>query len=351
MKAFFVIPGDLGAASGGYRYDREILARAAAQGVDLTHLPLTGEWPAPTAADMAEAARCVAETPADSLLLIDGLAFGTMPEKLVAGFNRRIVALVHHPLALETGLDPARATELAERERAALTHAREIVVTSAFTADLVRRDFAPPGARINVVEPGTARAPRAQGGGDPVRLLAVGSLVPRKDYPVLIAALSRLTALRWTLDIAGSETASPDTALAVRADIRAKGLADRVRLHGAVGDAALDELYARTDLFVMSSRFEGYGMALAEALARGIPIVTTRAGAAADTVPDDAALKVEPGDVEGLARVIARLVEDVGLRRKLSDASWRAGQSLPTWDYAVVRVAAVLRRVHDERQA
>lgn len=349
MKAFFVIPGDLGAASGGYRYDREILARAAAQGLDLVHLPLTGGWPTPTNADMAEAARRITETPADSLLLIDGLAFGSMPEALVAGFNRRLVALVHHPLALETGLDPARAAELAALERAALKYAREIVVTSAFTAELVRRDFAPAATPVHVVEPGTARASRAKGGGDPLRLLAVGSLVPRKDYPLLLEALAPLASLRWTLDVAGSETASPETAQAIHADIAAKGLSERVRLHGAVGDAELEELYAKADLFLMSSRFEGYGMVLAEALARGLPIVTTRAGAAADTAPDEAALKVEPGGVEAFSSAVARLIDDAELRRKLADAAWRAGQSLPTWDDAAARIAAILKRVHDER--
>lgn len=344
MQARFLIPGDLATASGGYRYDREVLRRMPAQGVDLVHVPLPGGWPDPSPADCAEAARRVAASPRDAVLLIDGLAFGAMPESLVRGFDRPIVALVHHPLALETGLDPARAEELRDLERGALRHARAIVVTSRFTADLVRADFAPPQTPIVVAEPGTERAPRAAGGGAAPRLLAIGSLVPRKNYPLLLDALARLRDLDWTLDLAGSDTASPDTAAEIRAIIAARGLTERVTLHGAVNEAALENLYARADVFVMSSDFEGYGMVLAEAMARGLPIVTTRAGAAADTVPDDAALKVAVADAGGLSGAIARLLKDEALRGALSDASWRAGQALPTWDDAAALVAGALKR-------
>jgi glycosyltransferase involved in cell wall biosynthesis len=78
-------------------------------------------------------------------------------------------------------------------------------------------------------------------------------------------------------------------------------------------------------------------------MACGLPIVSTTGGAAAETVPDGAALKVPPGDAAALAAAIGRLLDDPGLRRKTADASWRAGRALPGWDETAAIVAGVVR--------
>ncbi|CAN0495823.1 unnamed protein product, partial [Phaeothamnion confervicola] len=190
---------------------------------------------------------------------------------------RRIVALVHHPLCLEAGLTPARAAELKALETQALSLAERVVATSPTTARTLIQDFNVPAEILSVAEPGTDPAPRSTGsrsarsGTGPLRLLAVGSLIPRKGYDVLIEALAPLKALSWRLDIAGATDRSPHTADEVKSLIVRHGLADRVGLLGPVGDVALGELYANADLFVMASHYEGYGMVLTEALARGLP--------------------------------------------------------------------------------
>jgi glycosyltransferase involved in cell wall biosynthesis len=114
---------------------------------------------------------------------------------------------------------------------------------------------------------------------------------------------------------------------------------------GAVDDTALQAHYDRADVFLMSSHFEGYGMVLAEAMARGLPIVCTTGGAAAETAPDTAAIKVAPGDAAAFGAAAARLIADTDLRRRMASASWAAGQTLPTWDDTAATVAGVLRRV------
>jgi glycosyltransferase involved in cell wall biosynthesis len=346
-KVVFAIPGDITLPTGGYAYDREVLALLPALGLEVTHLELPGGYPNPTAADLERTSELVAGTPSDAVLLIDGLAYGAMPVALVERLNRPIVALVHHPLCIEAGVPPARADELKALETVALSCAAHVVVTSPTTARTLVADFAVPSERVAVAVPGTDAAQRATGGGGtPLALLAVGSLVPRKGYDVLVRALAADAATHgrdWTLSIVGALDRSPATVDELRDQITQAGLADRIELAGPKSRKALDDLYQSADIFVLSSHYEGYGMVLAEALARGLPIVTTTGGAAAETVPDGAALKVLPGDAEALSKALRRLIDDAALRKRLADAAWTAGQQLPRWSDTAAIVAQVIK--------
>lgn len=339
----FLIPGDLQAPTGGYAYDRAVLKRLPQHGIKVMHVALPGGFPNASARDLEDCAAIIAGLPADCLLLIDGLAYGAMPAALIERFARPIIALCHHPLALENGISADRAVALHHSERAALALADHVIVTSAMTGKILTGDFSVPAAKISVAEPGTARKPRASGsGGSEVRMLAVGSVVPRKGYALLIEALAGLVDQPWQLDIAGALYAN-ETVQALQGAIGRHGLNSRVRLLGAVPERNLDNLFESADLFVMASLFEGYGMVLGEAMQRGLPIVTTTGGAASQTVPDGAALKVPPGDVAALREALARMLQDPELRRRLAAAAFEAGTHLPSWDDTAKRIAAVLQ--------
>lgn len=339
----FAIPGDIYLPTGGYGYARRLLAEWPMLGVEARHLALPGSFPFPSEADLAETGRAILSQPWDAPLLIDGLAYGAFPEGIAAGLAGRVVALVHHPLGLETGLAPEQARFLLQREAAALRYARAIITTSPATKRLLAADFGVEEARITVAPPGVDPAPRARGGapGAPLQLVAVGSIVPRKGYDVLVEALAPLRDRDWRLTIIGSPDRAPDTTRNLTARIAAAGLSDRILLAGAVDDAALAETYDRADLFVMPSLFEGYGMVLTEALARGLPIICTTGGAAAETVPDAAALKIAPGDAEALAKALAELIDAPAQRRHLADAAWLAAAELPRWRETATIVAGV----------
>jgi glycosyltransferase involved in cell wall biosynthesis len=342
----FVIPGDITLATGGYAYDRRVLAGLAAHGVTVTHVALPGAWPNPGDADIEAAAVLLAGLPADTTLLIDGLAYGVFPSSLLARIKQRVVALCHHPLGLETGIDPDRARELVLLETAALARADRIVVTSNLTKRLIGSDFAVAPELMTVAEPGTDRAERSYGGDGPtINLLAVGSIVPRKGYLVLLDALARIDKRglgNWHLDVVGSVRDQAEYQRVVGA-IEEAGLGDRVALLGAVNDDNLEALYQNADLFVMPSLFEGYGMVLGEAMARGVPILCTTGGAAAETVPDGAGVKVPPGDVEALAEELGNCIADPSGLRDMADPSWAAGQNLPTWDDTCRIIASVIK--------
>lgn len=348
--AAFVIPGDIGLPTGGYTYDRRVLALLPEAGLRVCHVSLGATYPLPTDAELASTERTLAALPPDLPLLIDGLALGAMPVDLLRRLRQPVVALCHHPLALEAGLDATRQTSLRASETAALAHARHVVATSPTTKRTLVAEFGMTEAGVTVAEPGTDPAARAVGSAGAtasagtVAMLAVGSIVPRKGYDVLVRALQRLPAgLDWTVTVAGASDRAPETTRNLLDQIATSGLAGRIRLIGPVGDTDLERLYHRADLFVMPSLYEGYGMVLAEAMARGLPIVCTTGGAAAETVPDAAAIKVAPGDDRAFAAALATAL--AGPRDAMSEASWAAGQKLPSWRDTAGIIADVMRKI------
>ncbi|MBO9515225.1 MAG: glycosyltransferase family 4 protein [Variovorax sp.] len=339
----FLVPGDPDARTGGFLYDRHIARRLSASGWQVEVRSLGEGWPRPTAAVRTTAHRSVEALPDGAWVVADALAYGAMPEIAQAHAQRlRWVALVHHPLALETGLDaPARA-ELFESERRALAAARGVIVTSASTARALAA-YGVPRARIAVVEPGTGPAPLASGsGGGPLSLLCVATLTPRKGHALLLDALAGLRDRRWVLHCAGSPTMDPGCAEAIAQRIDGHRLRDRVVLHGECDARQLEALYARADLFVLPSFHEGYGMALAEALAHGLPVISTTAGAIPDTVPADAGLLVAPGDETALRAALARVLDVPAERARLATGARAARLRLPSWEQSVARFASAL---------
>jgi glycosyltransferase involved in cell wall biosynthesis len=342
----FAIPGDLDQPTGGYAYDRRVLALLGHFGVAVRHLALPGSFPHPTPEDLVVSEGVLTALGREGVLLVDGLAYGALPARLIRAIRPPIVALVHHPLGFEAGLSPARQAELLASERAALALAQRVLTTSATTARALAADFAVAPARIAVAAPGTDPAPRAHGSaGGPLQLLAVGAVVARKAYDVLLRALEPLAALPWQLTIAGPLDRSAAALAQLERALAETGLAPRVTLVGAKGAQELELLYAGADVFVLASLYEGYGMVLGEAMARGLAIVCTTGGAAAETVPDHAALKVPPGEVAALGAAIGRILRDADLRRQLAAAAWAAGQRLPRWEATAAAIAAVIREL------
>jgi glycosyltransferase involved in cell wall biosynthesis len=347
----FAVPGELSTPTGGYIYDRRVIECLPEFGWRVRHLELPADYPSPSRMSLDETMRLFAATPEDALLVIDGLAFGAIPGDLVHRIGRRIVALVHHPLALETGIPKERAEYLARTERVALAFSAHVIVTSSSTAAVLAQDFGVSATRISVAEPGTEAAPRGRGGGAPPRLLSVGSVTARKGYDTLVAALTQIVDLPWESRIVGSLGRDPATTKSLREAIAQVRFDQRIVLLGSLDDKALASEYYRARLFVLPSHFEGYGMAFAEALAHGLPIVGCAGGAVASTVPADAGVLVPPGDADALAAALRRLLSDSAELTRRADAAWRHGQQLPRWHDTAAKFAAALKIAQTEKIA
>lgn len=343
----FAIPGDLATPTGGYAYDRRMIAELARLGWSVEVADIGDDFPRPSARTL-DATRVRLTAIAKGIpIVIDGLAFGAIPE-LAADLHpdHPLIALVHHPLALESGISRAEANRLQACERAALAYSDNVIVTSPSTARLLSTDYGVEPEDITVALPGSERrAPAAGSSTSTPALLSVGSLVPRKGYDILVAALAELADLPWRLTIAGDRTRDRATAETLDADIRRHGLGERITLLGAVAEHRLDELYAGADLFVLPSRHEGYGMAFGEAIAHGLPVVGTTAGAIPETVPDAAGILVPPDDTAALARALRQLIEQPAERRRLAAGARAASARLPTWRQSAELFARAIEAV------
>lgn len=357
--AAFVVPGsvaDPAVPSGGNVYDRRTLEELTRAGVPVREVPVDGAWPAPDAAERARLADALADLPDGTPVLMDGLVACGVPEVVVPAAARlRLAVLVHLPLADETGTPPGHVPVLEHGEGAVLRAADLVVATSGHAArDLARRHGLDP-ARVHTAEPGTDPAPVAPGTDGATRLLCVASVTPRKGHDVLVEALAANRGRRWECVCAGPEPAGSAFSRQVRRRIVEHGLTDRVRFTGPLEPPALDRAYAEADLVLLPSRAETFGMAAAEALARGIPVAASTAGALPATVglsPEGTVpgLLVPPDDAPALGAAIGRWLEEADLRDELRAAARARRAALRTWHSAARDMADVLKRLAAARR-
>lgn len=338
----FVHPGDLATPTGGYGYDRRLIEGLRRLGWTVNPVPLPGTYPDVDDRMLGEAGAVLDALPDGAITMVDGLAFGVMPD--IARHNRDrlgLVALVYHPLADETGLEPAAAFALASSERDALASARAVVCTSRTTAARLLSGYGVKADRLHVAPPGTDPLPRATADRREPIILTLAALVPRKGHDVLLDAFAKVADRNWSARLVGSDDRDPAWAARLRSRAESLGIGARVAFAGAVADPVAELMSA--DIFVLATRHEGYGMAFAEALAAGLPVVGTAVGAVPEVVPPDAGLLVPPDDPDALAAALSTLLEDPGARRRKADAAFAAGRRLPRWDDTAAIVDHCLR--------
>ncbi len=347
-----LVPAPFEQVSGGYGYDRRMVAELRSQGHVVSVVELAGRFP--LADDTAREAACASwdQLAEATRPVIDGLAlpaFAGMEDALAA---RGAIGLIHHPTALETGFAEAEREALRGVERRLYGRLHRLIVTSEPTAERLASEFGVDRARIAVVMPGTDDAPRCTGSGGPgCEILSIGTLVPRKGHDVLLRALARLFDLDWHLTIAGSPRRHPAHAEALMALTEELGIGQQVRFAGEVTGDALEALWRGADLFALATWFEGYGMAVAEALKRGLPVAVCAGGAAATLVEPEAGVVCEPGDQVQLSKALRRLIFSPSLRAEMGEVAWQIGQKLPHWDTQAKLLAQNLSRFAGEVEA
>ena len=340
MNVTLIVPGPIDQLTGGYIFARHIVENLRARGDDVSVIELAGRFPEADGAARATAAQALAALPDGAVAVIDGLGLLGFGDCLAAEAARlKLIGFIHHALADETGLSAAAIASFQTAERRLLPLLRGAVCPSRNTA-AVLIGYGVAETRIAVTPPGTAKpaAPRKRETfRSPLRLLSVATVTPRKGHRPLIEALAGIDRDAWRLDCIGSLTRDLACVAALRDAIARHGLETHVRLLGEYRPEQLPLAYDEADLFALPSYLEGYGMAFAEALAYGLPIVATTAGAIPYTVPESAGLLVPPGDAAALQDALARAIGDRALLAKLSEGARCAGAALPDWPLAAMQ--------------
>ena len=343
MRISLLVPAPFDTISGGYGYDRRIVAGLREAGHQVDVIELRGAFP--LADDEARDAVGVAweRLPRETKPLIDGLALPGFRGLEGALSSRGAVGLIHHPVSLETGLDDVQRAVLGDDEARLLPCLQRLVVTSSTTAETLEEAFHIPAEAIRVVVPGTDDALRCPGSdGSVCEILSIGTLIPRKGHDVLLQVLARLLDLDWHLTIAGAPDRDLSHAHGLMALVARLGIADRVRFAGELVGEALDATWRSADLFALATHYEGYGMAIAEALKRGLPVVVTAGGAAGALITPLSGYVCPVDDRDQLAKALRRLIVGHDLRRGMAEQAWQVGQTLPSWQTQAALFAAAL---------
>jgi glycosyltransferase involved in cell wall biosynthesis len=347
MEAHAVVPegiDDPARPSGGNLYDRRVCDGLAALGWSVYEHAVPGPWP--HAGGHAALRHAVEGIPNGAVVLLDGLVACAAPDELVPhGRRLRQVVLVH--MALGHRPPRGKAAAIRARERAVLEAASAVVTTSAWTRRRLRELYALPADRMHVAAPGIDAADLVRGTATGDALLCVAAVTPDKGHDVLLDALSMTTDLSWRCACVGSLERDQAFAAAVRRRAQESGLADRVRFPGAHTGSQLDRAYATADLLVLASHAETYGMVVAEALARGLPVIATDVGGVTEALGRGAngtrpGLLVPPGDPAAFGAAVRAWLSDAALRGRLRRAARERRASLRSWPATASVLAGVL---------
>jgi glycosyltransferase involved in cell wall biosynthesis len=332
---YFLIPGDPDTPTGGFVYGRHAVRGLAEAGRLGAVVRIDGPFPATDSDTLARAALAIAAIPDNAIVVVDGLGFAPLIEVIQPHAHRfTVVALIHHPLGDETGLDADERARWLRDEVAALAITRRVITTSRTTATRLV-DLGIDQSLLHAVPPGVDepvdlafRETRLSDG--PLRLLTVATLVPRKGQDLLVGALAHLADRQWSADFVG-DPRNPDYARRLADQIAESRLGTRIALHGAVSPDRLEPFWRRADLFVLPSRYEGWGIAFVEAVRWGLPVIGTTAAAIPEAVPSEAAILVPPDDLGELTAALARILDDPAERKRLSDGAIHAAAGLRRW--------------------
>ncbi|WP_372368374.1 glycosyltransferase [Candidatus Uabimicrobium sp. HlEnr_7] len=336
MAISFVIPGSIHQLTGGYIYDKKITCGLKQLNCQVDIVELSGNFPFVNKEMYIP--QQLFET---DLTVIDGLALPAF----VSYQSQSYLALIHHPLCKEKGLTFAQKEYLFSIEKTMLHKAKHIIVTSDFTRCELDKLYNIKPENISVVCPGNEEkilVPLSLKQ-EKIQLLCVATITQRKGHDILIKALNDIRDLPWHLTCVGSLNRDLTTVHNLKKLIEQYNLNEKVTLKGELESKELEKQYYQADIFVLASHYEGYGMALTEAVNYGLPIISTTGGAIPHVLGDNAFL-VPPNNQQQLALALQQVITSSKIRSSLQEKSLKRRRSLPSWEESSAKFKHILQK-------
>jgi len=333
MAVDFYVPSNVPGPSGGTNYNSAVARGLRARGVPVVVHPVAGAWPRPSPW----------EGPGGGgVAVVDGLIGSACPEAIArAGAGgARVHVLVHMALPSDPAWSDRERAGVREREARALRAAAGVITTSHWSAADLHRRYGLAG--VEVISPGVEPAPVARGSFPP-RILCLGALTPAKNQLTLLRALKMIQDLPWQAHLVGSHDHDPAYAARVRAEA-ATMAPQRVRVPGPQEGEELTLTWQGTDLLVLCSATETFGLVVTEALARGVPALVSQGTGAEEALGSRplAGGAVDGRDPGAIAASLRQWLTRRSLRRDWREAALIRRTALPTWGEAADRWRALL---------
>jgi glycosyltransferase involved in cell wall biosynthesis len=257
--------------------------------------------------------------------------FHGLNQRLGAARHRRSVTTFHDLFVISGDYSTAEFRQrFTAQARDAARRSDLIITVSAFTARQVEQLLGVEPSRIRVIHHGTrpAALTKSEVLKEPL-ILNVGAIQRRKNIIRLVEAFEQLGA-EWKLTLAGSFGFDSEAA---RERIERSPRRQDIQVLGYVTDSQLEELYQRASILAFPSLDEGFGMPVLDAMARGVPVLTSNVSAMPE-IAAEAALQVDPLAVESIADGLRRLTESQGLRDTYANAGIARASEF-TWEKSV----------------
>lgn len=332
--------------SGGRIFNFELTSALRRRGWQVDERTVAADWPWPLPEERRAVRAALTASPTQPVL-VDGLVGSACPLEIeaVVAAGVDVILLVHLPLPAETGLTNRQRTQLTRLERHAVAAATVVATTSHWAAADLKRRYGL--TEVRVLLPGVDTAPLATGS-DPPLLIMAAALTPVKNHATVLAALDLIRDLPWQAVLVGAHR-HDRTVRAVRHHVRTAAHSSRIRLPGELRGEALDRVWRDSDLLLVPSWTETYGLVVAEALARGIPAVVSRStgavealtGSPAPSRPADgkpspgldtlAGALANPADPHEWAQTLRTWLNDPALRERWRSNALRRRAELRTW--------------------
>lgn len=267
----------------------------------------------------------------DLIIISKSYSFMPLLRTVLPLFRTPVLYMVHHLQWHDSSGKPSRTRRALVRWF--VSAGDRVWVNSESTAADVS-ELGIPRERMAVIPPGfdAFAFPEYSRRPLPVRILTVGSICPRKDQMTLVRSCALLEGTDFELHILGDETQDPVYSASVRREVEKLGLGPRTFFHGHLPMEELHGFYGKAHLLANLSRWEGYGMAVAEGLYAGLPVVAADAGAVPELITDGIeGYLVPPGDADSCAERLSLLISDAALREQMSASAIRRAERLYRW--------------------